>query len=221
MTDHPGKQYLSDIVDNMDGVTPGPWRFRDGGSDPEEFYGKLCGSGFVLARYRGPNYAHCYDNFNHLSRCSPDKIRAIAEYVDTKDAEVERLREALDGVTQQLISALEIERTEGVGEYPELEKALRILGDIMPEIADDKYFIWSTVHCAWWRPNNAGYTSDTADAGIYEHDEAIRICALARDGWRDIGSPSEIPVRQTDVIECQLLFSSALNTEDKSDAGLR
>ena len=45
------------------------------------------------------------------------------------------------------------------------------------------------------------------DAGRYSRDEAIKICALARDGIGDLDTaPPEIPVRVEDLIECQIVF---------------
>ena len=67
-----------------------------------------------------------------------------------------------------------------------------------------EYLIWSNEHAAWWRPESAGYTIHVAAAGRYPRSEAISICASARNGWRDVGVPSEIPVRLEDAIACSV-----------------
>lgn len=71
----------------------------------------------------------------------------------------------------------------------------------------DEYLIWSHEHGAWWRPNRAGYCLAVKDAGRYSQDEAIRICAHAREGLGDLSTPpNEMPVRVEDLLECQAEF---------------
>jgi hypothetical protein len=67
----------------------------------------------------------------------------------------------------------------------------------------DNYLIWSNEHRAWWRPNKCGYTVHLAVAGRYSHDEALRICRNARDGWMPGEPPPEIPVREDDATHCE------------------
>lgn len=67
----------------------------------------------------------------------------------------------------------------------------------------DRYLIWSNEHRAWWRPNHASYTVHAEQAGRYTHEEALRICAGARDGWRPGEPPPEIPVAEADVLHCE------------------
>lgn len=72
------------------------------------------------------------------------------------------------------------------------------------------YLIWSNEHRAWWRPNSRGYTTSVIRAGRYEREEAISICALARDGWDGGEPPSEVPVLEADVTECIERFEAAI-----------
>jgi hypothetical protein len=65
-----------------------------------------------------------------------------------------------------------------------------------------KYLIWSNEYGAWWRANSRGYTTILSSAGHYTRDDALNICAGARDGWRSASAPSEIPVRVDDAAEC-------------------
>jgi len=65
------------------------------------------------------------------------------------------------------------------------------------------YLIWSNEHRAWWGPNNSGYTKVLRRAGRYERNDAIMVCAFARDGWSAGGIPSEIPVLEADAVECE------------------
>lgn len=64
------------------------------------------------------------------------------------------------------------------------------------------YLIWSNEHGAWWRPGRCGYTMMVQSAGRYARGEALAICANVRDGWDSKATPSEIPVRLEDVMEC-------------------
>lgn len=41
---------------------------------------------------------------------------------------------------------------------------------------EQKYFIWSFEHNAWWRSDRLGYTEELAYAGFYSHAEALSIC---------------------------------------------
>jgi hypothetical protein len=66
----------------------------------------------------------------------------------------------------------------------------------------DRYLIWSNEHRLWWRPNGCGYSRLLAEAGRYSHDEALRICRSARDGWRPGEPPPEIPVLEQDATHC-------------------
>jgi len=80
----------------------------------------------------------------------------------------------------------------------------------------EEYLVWSNEHRAWWRANRCGYTKVLANAGHYSRDEAIAICAHARDGFGAHEIPSEIPIKASDLYECQTLRRIALSraTED-------
>ena len=61
------------------------------------------------------------------------------------------------------------------------------------------YLIWSNVHQAWWRPENAGYTTDITEAGFYTHDEARSTALKCRDGWTITTKPTELAVAVADT----------------------
>ena len=42
-----------------------------------------------------------------------------------------------------------------------------------------EYLIWSFEHNAWWKPNERGYTTNIAAAGVYSLDRASEICQNA------------------------------------------
>ena len=65
------------------------------------------------------------------------------------------------------------------------------------------YLIWSNDAMAWWKPNNAGYTGSTADAGRYSREDALKTCCHGRDGWNPNRVTPEIPVRESDVLEIE------------------
>lgn len=73
------------------------------------------------------------------------------------------------------------------------------------------YLIWSNEHRAWWRPNGRGYTSDLAAAGRYSREDAMRTCALGRDGWGYKETPSEIPVAEVDALACIEAYTAAIS----------
>ena len=83
------------------------------------------------------------------------------------------------------------------------------------DIDKKNYLIWSNEHRAWWRPESRGYTVHVDEAGIYDRNKALSICAKARDGWEGHIIPSEIPVRQVDVIDCQTRFDKNISTHKK------
>jgi hypothetical protein len=41
------------------------------------------------------------------------------------------------------------------------------------------YLIWSFEHNAWWNPAWRGYTQDVNEAGLYDKEEAEKICENA------------------------------------------
>lgn len=60
-------------------------------------------------------------------------------------------------------------------------------------------YIWSNEHRAWWKPGNEGYTKDLHLAGLYDIDEARKICLGALYGSRRI--PNEVMVpRDMDAV---------------------
>lgn len=76
-------------------------------------------------------------------------------------------------------------------------------------MADGLYLIWSAYHGMWWGASRAGYTRTLSNAGRYSREDAISICATARDGWpAGDETPTEIPVRESDALECAAICAS-------------
>lgn len=46
---------------------------------------------------------------------------------------------------------------------------------------EEKFWIWSIEHNAWWRPMERGYTHEIQDAGIYTKEKAVEICFHANE----------------------------------------
>lgn len=74
--------------------------------------------------------------------------------------------------------------------------------------AANEYLVWSNEHGAWWRPNSQGYTTLIQAAGRYSREEALKICGLGRDGWRNEGSPDEVPIRLEDAEACSAILAA-------------
>ncbi len=58
-----------------------------------------------------------------------------------------------------------------------------------------KVMIFSLEHDAWWKPNSRGYTTDQAQAGLY--DEA-QVAQIVRGANIHGGRRNEVMVRQFD-----------------------
>ncbi|MBN9459003.1 MAG: hypothetical protein J0I54_20415 [Bosea sp.] len=56
------------------------------------------------------------------------------------------------------------------------------------------YVVWSNEHSAWWGPDEAGYRAKLEEAGRYDREQALAICAGARGGRQYNENPSEVPV---------------------------
>jgi hypothetical protein len=133
---------------------------------------------------------------------SGDRLHFAAE------AEIRRQAHHVDAATLAAMLSLE------AGLYPDgcrirelaSEASRRVLwAAIMLDDKAETYLVWSNEHNAWWNPQSRGYTQSLDRAGRYTREEALQICANARDGWSYRGRPSEIPVRETDAYACQQL----------------
>ena len=60
-----------------------------------------------------------------------------------------------------------------------------------------KFLIWSFEHMGWWRPARYGYTTDIAEAGLYDLEEAKAICQRANVVMEN-GIPNEAMVPEPD-----------------------
>ena len=66
---------------------------------------------------------------------------------------------------------------------------------------EETYLVWSHEHHMWWRAERRGYCVSVHDAGRYSRTDAIAICKQ-RDGFDPLKRPSEIPVREADILDC-------------------
>ena len=80
------------------GPTPGPWKLRDGRTDIiENAQGyPVC----TVSYYPDERYCHG-PRSAYIAACDPDTIRELLAERDALAAEVERLREALEGMEQK------------------------------------------------------------------------------------------------------------------------
>lgn len=98
---HPGRKAIEELVAGLEGVTPGPWLIEsDYHGEEYEIYPQKDGPPpigrwaeiFTVKDWHDDAEA----NAKHLSRCSPDNIRAIAAYVRQLEAERDELRRAVE-----------------------------------------------------------------------------------------------------------------------------
>lgn len=60
------------------------------------------------------------------------------------------------------------------------------------------YVIWSNEHRAWWKPGEFGYSTDFAEAGLYDRQIALALC-IGRRRMKD-GVPDEIALPYRDAV---------------------
>lgn len=106
MTDHArAKAALADIVAGLDRVTPGPWQYQNGCSwtrvgAPHSSFSDGSVLAPTIARDGHPDLTcgpgqNLEKNLQHIARCDPDTMSAIAAYVADLEAENERLLRSL------------------------------------------------------------------------------------------------------------------------------
>lgn len=120
---------LAAIIAGLEGVTPGPWSIAADtfptGDDPdydERFLMAPDESGdHSIASFRhgceeASEHGARDANASHVARCDPDTMRALAALVASQDAEISRLREALEWYASD--EAWTIKQVEGSdGDY--------------------------------------------------------------------------------------------------------
>lgn len=65
-----------------------------------------------------------------------------------------------------------------------------MVNQTIPQGAPKAFYIMSLKwtsgdHITWWRPNNAGYTSDLAQAGVYSAEQVARAPDYYNNGKKD------------------------------------
>ncbi|TAZ20718.1 hypothetical protein ELH77_19120 [Rhizobium ruizarguesonis] len=79
----------------------------------------------------------------------------------------------------------------------------------MDNLDSDTYLIWSNEHGAWWGPGGGRYVSQISEAGHYNRERALEICAQALPGWRWAPTVPELPVRYADAVEMVRRFAES------------
>lgn len=109
-----GKETLRQIIEGLEGVTPGPW-YQTGTPWFNDGTGVLAGSpdgniAFVIAdtddwsmprdEYEGFPLGDKEADAEHIARCHPDAMRAIAEYVAALEADLRRANELINAALE-------------------------------------------------------------------------------------------------------------------------
>lgn len=81
------------------------------------------------------------------------------------------------------------------------------------------YLVWSNEHSAWWGPRRSGYYLSLDYAGRYSRDEALKISAEARGGWKPGDVPPEMPVRFEDAIAVERECLQGIVSGDEAGDG--
>lgn len=79
---------------------------------------------------------------------------------------------------------------------------------------EEKYYIWSIEHGAWWKADSSGYTASYPMAGIYSKKEAFEISARAN--WCAL---NEVPVPESFFEyqkQCHERLEKAVGTTNRS-----
>ena len=146
-----GEVILKQMLDGLEGVSEGDWEYDTTETESGVSYYTTCmlldGDGYVIADAINATAADimfesdgegdgevvdrlAFANFHHIARCSPDNIRAIAEYVKKLEGEREALKDNVTTKHLELVTAGEIiphltaERDAALARVRELEDAL-------------------------------------------------------------------------------------------------
>ena len=63
----------------------------------------------------------------------------------------------------------------------------------------NQFIIWSFEHKAWWKENERGYTTDQNEAGVYNYEQARKICLGANIRIEMGAFPNEAMVPLPDI----------------------
>lgn len=117
MNNHPGRTALKEIVEALDGVTPGPW-IRSGvrqriqadclmvGRDDFLFIALPCGR-------TEKEHAGAFVDAAHFARCDPETIRSIASLVAEQDKELERMRDVIADYQDRYCAEVNKDKSNG------------------------------------------------------------------------------------------------------------
>lgn len=111
------KAKANELVDGLEGVTPGPWTWgmKFVSRPPDDgtiTYEKLCMTPDAKVAEEGSQWEM---NAAHIARCSPDNIRLICEAIEAQAAELERVKAERDEL-QNLADRLKMEARIHSGE---------------------------------------------------------------------------------------------------------
>ena len=141
-------------------------------------------------------------NIGHPGEWNGQKPAAVEPLYGPDAAALITAQAARIEALEKALATERVAQVRGSNDAPGFEACVNAeIESIRSTLEAEKYLIWSNEHGAWWRSNRCGYTTILAIAGRYTREEAISICARARDGFAVIGAPSEIMVREADVGE--------------------
>jgi len=73
--------------------------------------------------------------------------------------------------------------------------------------APSGYVIWNHERAGWWAPRSHGYVRELMDAGVYAREDALKVCADARGGWRPGLPIPELAIPVADAVHIEGIAS--------------
>jgi hypothetical protein len=123
-------------------------------------------------------------------------ITRLASALSASQAQVAKMREALEYVKESLEGRVGAEYVDRLDDLKLIDAALATTANAAQA---DLWLVWSNEHGAWWGPNESGYYTDIRSAGRYTKEKAME-CADSRSHTKG-KLPPEVIISERDAME--------------------